>query len=361
MASSTTTAPTLTEVTRMGRNGVKFAIIALVSLMVGRVLLNALVAYWKATFPPPPPAPTVGFGKIPAIEFPEQDSADKPSSYRLEMPTNDFPYFGNRYKVFLIPNEPANLLADEKVRQLAAKYDFIFEPEALGSGERYRWTRSEPLNASFEVETRTLNFVMESDYLARPELLSKKDLPENYEAVTRVKNYLNVGGLLAYDIATSSGRVAYLKALGGEVSEAFSLSDADFLQVDIDRQPIDQKYELYGPDGKKGVVSAILSGAFSGIDSIVALEYHHRPVDYYQVETYPPRDTKSAWQLMQAGEGYVADKGTQKEAVIRSISLGYYESWDEQGFLQPIYIFLGDGGFVGYVPAVDSTAIQKKN
>ena len=57
--------------------------------------------------------------------------------------------------------------------------------------------------------------------------------------------------------------------------------------------------------------------------------------------------------MLQAGEGYVADKGTTKDAVIREVYLGYYEDWDEQEYMQPIFVFIGDNGFVGYVQAVD--------
>lgn len=349
--------PNLTNITHFGRLAVKYGLIGLVALMVGRTFFSALISFWKATHPAPPPPPTVGFGKLPAIAFDKQGEDDKPKSYSLELATADFPDFGDRAKVFFMPKAAPSLLADEAVKEIASTYGFIFEPEVLDS-RTYRWTKSQPLEMSIKIDIQNNNFSLNSNYLTRPELLSNNKLPENFEAVTQVRSFLSAANLLSKDIATSSGKVSYLKSLGGELSEAFSLSDADFVQVDLDRTPIDGKYEMVSPDGRSGVVSVILTGALNGNNSIVDAEYHLKKVDYSQIETYPIRTVTSAWKILQAGEGYIADKGEDDEALIRKVELAYYDDWKEQSFLQPVYVFRGDSGFVGYVGAVDPLFVQ---
>ena len=42
-----------------------------------------------------------------------------------------------------------------------------------------------------------------------------------------------------------------------------------------------------------------------------------------------------------------------KQAVVRNVSLAYYDSVIPQNYLQPIYVFEGDGNFIGYVSAID--------
>jgi hypothetical protein len=171
---------------------------------------------------------------------------------------------------------------------------------------------------------------------------------------------LDRADLLPTDIATSAGEVIFLKSLGGQLEEAFSLSDADFLQINLNRSAVNGMYKMYSPEPEKGVITAIISGVLSGQDSIVALEYHYRPVDYIQVETYPLRSVKSAWQILQAGEGFIAQPNSGDEAVVREVVLGYYEDWfNNQDYLQPIYIFRGDNNFVGYVPAIDPSWINQ--
>jgi len=355
----------LTSATRAGRLFVKYGTIALVVMMVGRMLLTAFVTYWKATHPSPPPPPTAGFGVLPSIEFPLQVEDDRPTSYKLETGLgNRLPEFDiDRAKVFLIPQVIPSLLADQEIKKIAATYGFIFEPQLLNT-RTYRWTKTGTLDASLEIDIQDKTFLYKTNYLSKPELIvSTGKTPEEYEAVRRVKSFLDRAELLPDDIATSSGEVIFLKSLGGgELDEAFSLSDADFIQVNLDRTIVDEKYEMYNPDPKKGVVTAIISGVLSGQQSIVDLEYHHRPIDYTQIETYPVRTAKSAWQVLQSGGGYVASKGKSEEATIRDVTIGYYEDWEnEQEYLQPTYVFTGDNGFVGYSPAINPQYLNEGN
>lgn len=343
--------PNLTSMTSLGRQAVKFGIIGLVVLIVGRTLATAAINFWKAANPPPPPAPTMGFGILPALQFPP-NLVTKPQSYTLEM-AGRLPSFGDRAKVFLMPRSSLTLSSDDKVRKLAAKYGFVFAPEILDS-QTYRWSKSQPLESTLEIDAVNLTFELQTNFMSRPELLDdSQKLRTGAQATEQVKSFLSGNALLPTDLATASAKITYLKALGSDLQAAASLSDADFIQVDLDRYPIDSQFASYGPDGTKGAVHAIVSGGLKGSDSIVRMEYNYYPVDYLQVHTYPLRSTDSAWKILQAGEGYIANPGAGPTAVIRKVTLGYFESFTEQTYFQPIYVFTGDNGFVGYVPAID--------
>lgn len=351
--------PTLTNVTFMGRQFIKFGLIFLVVLMVGRVTINGIVAYWKATHPEPPPPPTVGFGTLPPIDFPNQSEDEKPTSYKLETARGTTPDFGDRAKVFFMPSSSASLLADQNAKVVAANLGYVFEPETLTT-ELYRWNKSQPLLSTLEMNIRTNSFSITTNYLSLPELLVNSQVPSGFDAVDDVKTALDRAGLLSDDVATASGEIVYLKSLGGELAPAVSQSDADFIQIDINRNPIDNLFRMYTEEGYTGTINAILTGSFDSRDSIVELHYNYHEVNYDQVHTYPLRTSQSAWQLLQAGEGYVANKGTDDNAVIRTITLGYYDSFEEQEYLQPIYVFENpETGFLGYVSALDQKYIQK--
>lgn len=359
MAENDKSGPTLTSVTYVSRQAVKYGSIILVSLMVGRVLFNAFVAYWKATHPEPPPPPTVGFGILPELRFDFKSTDEKPSSYTLETASGGIPDFGDRAKVYFMPKVAASLLADEEAKEVAATYNFVFQPEVLGV-ETYRWTKTNPIQSNLEMNIRNMSFLLSTNYLSHPEFLVNSTAPSGADSTKKVKDFLDRAELLPEDTASASGKVSYLKSLGGDLSSAVSQSDADFTQIDINRIPIDLVYEMYTPNGNQGVISAILTGAMDGADSIVELEYNHHPVDYEQYHTYPIRTGRSAWQLLQAGEGYIASKGRSENAVIRNVYLGYYDDFEEQEYLQPIYVFENkEDGFLGYVSAVDPQYIQK--
>lgn len=353
--------PTLTNVTYMGRQTVKFGAFFLVFLIFGRVFLNGAIALYKAMNPPKPAPPTVGFGKLPPIVFPSQTSSDKPVSYSLETPTGQLPQFGDRAKVFFMPKTALSLLADQGAKKIAANYGFETEPEIL-STEVYRWNALQPFTSSFELNIRNNNFKLTTDFLSRPELLSTGQAITGFEAVNRVKSYLRQGGLMPPDMATASGEIVYLKSLGGILEPAVSQSDADFIQVDLNRFPVDGQYRMFTEMGYKGTVSAIVSGASKGSDSIVAIEKSYNTIDYSEVHTYPLRSIRSAWDLLQAGEGYIVDKGKTDNAIVRKVYLAYFDSFEQQDYLQPIYVFENpDDGFLAFVSALDPSYIQVEN
>jgi hypothetical protein len=307
--------------------------------------------------PKPPPPPTVGFGILPPIRFPAQSSLDKPQSYDLQVPQSRFNNYGDRAKVFLMLYSSIGLFTDQRAKEIAANYGFMFNPTTL-SDTKYRWTKTQPLQATLEMDIVNLKFEIKTDYLSRAELLRRTELPTRTESVNLVKSFINSGQSLPSDLATASGEVKYLRSVGGELEEAVALSDADFAQVDIRRAPVDGRYPFFTPKGYRGAVHAILTGALSGKDQIVELSYSYQPIDYTERHTYPLRSLDSAWAIVQAGEAYIANKGTSDVAVIRDVQLGYYDDTQDQDYMQPIYVFEGDGGFMAYVPALQPQYYQ---
>lgn len=343
--------PNLTNVTRMARDGIKYTAIALVALMLGRVLLNGLVAVWKAANPPPPPAPTVGFGKITPIEFPFQKIEDKPLSYRLEIPKRSLPEFGDRAKVFKVILSSSSLLNDEEAKKIAAAYGYVFSPESIGN-ETYKWSKSSPLFFTLEMNIRTKHFTIDSDFLSRQDYLRADKLPSAQKAVSMLKSQLSSVDLLGEDVATASGEIIYLKSVGGTLEPAVSESDADFLKIFLNRTPIDSHYPIITPDSDSAVITGIVSGGAQN-ETLVAMTNAYNAIDYTTVQTYPVISSTRAWEILQSGEGYVQSGLSLESATIRSVQLGYYDSFEQQPYFQPVYIFEGDNDFRGLVPAID--------
>lgn len=351
--------PTLSDVTQFGRKALVVVAIGIISYLVLRMFFTAAVNYYKAVNPPPPPPPTVGFGKLPPIKFPEQDSEVWPREFVIETARNRLPEFPDRAKVFEMYVPTPSLLADSEVRKIAANYGFGNQPEMLDVNN-YRWIKYEPIETIFQINLVNYNFSLLTDYQTRPELVRASSLPEKHDAVQTVKLYLKRSDLLPADIATASGEVSYIRVLAGEVLPAVSLSDANFVQVDLNRVPIDDAIEMYTPEGKQGIVSAIISGAMEKRDQIVELHYRHQGVNYQSFHTYPLKPITQAWQELQDQQGYVAMGDGLEKAVIREVVLGYFDSYTDQPGLQPIYVFSGDDGFMAYVSAISSNWIMEE-
>ncbi len=350
---------TLSDATDFGRKALLALGIGIVLYLVLRMLFIAAVNYYRAMNPPPPPPPTVGFGRLPSLSFPDQSDGVWPEKYTLETPRSRLPQFGDRAKVFMMDFPAPSLLADDRARTIAAKYGYTTQPEMLDANN-YRWIKYQPIEYIFEVNLINYNFTLRSDYQTRPELVAARSLPEKHDAVQAVKNYLRRSDALFEDVATASGEVSYVRVLAGELMPAVSLSDANFVQVDLNRVPVDGELQMYSPEGGVGIVSALITGALEGDNRIVQLHNYQQKVLYELVHTYPLKPINQAWNELQSGLGYVASGRGLDEAVIRDIRLGYFDSFDDQEYLQPIYVFSGDDNFMAYVHAIDSGYIVQQ-
>ncbi len=347
---------TLSQATEYGRKGIVTGVLVIASYLVIRMLFIASVNYYKAMNPPPPLPPTVGFGRLPAISFPEQEDDVWPNKFVLEAAEGKLTQFGDRAKVYQMVESVPNLMADEKVREIARKYGFLDSPEMLNVN-LYRWSKLQPLEKTFEINLIDYDFSIRSDYQSRLELVVGDSLPEKHEAVQTVKSFLKRNDFLPDDIATASGKVSYIRVLGGEVLKAVSLSDANFVKVDLNKVPLDDQFEMYTPEGGEGVITAIISGGLDSMERIVEMDYRNQEIMYESVHTYPLKLVNTAWKEFNQKKGYIASGKKLERAVIRRVVLGYFDSFEDQSYLQPIYVFLGDDNFIGYVSAVDSQYI----
>lgn len=351
-SSSTSSGFDLSKATAVGRNIVKFGGIILVVLMVGRLLVNSLVAFWEATHPEPPPPPTMGFGVLPPIQFGE-GSAVKPASYVLELP-GAIPLFPDRATVYFMPKTQLGLLSLESAKTVAARLGFMTEPTAL-SDRLYRWRRLDEVNSMLEMDTVTNNLSFATDYLTRPEAQVGGELPTTFDAVQTTKQFLSSSNLLPADMATPAGETEFLKITGGALQEAVSLSDSQVIRVNLFRAPLNG-IQTFTKDAKTGLVSADIA-SLNGRASVIRLDRNYAPIERAITHSYPLRSAAEAWQIMQAGEGYVAAANRSDIATIRSVHLGYFDDASQE-YLMPIYVFFGDNGFVGYVSALDPSVVE---
>lgn len=342
----------LTETAATMRKVILVSGVTIVTLIIGRVFFESAVQYWKATHPEPPPPPTVGFGILPKIEFPLTQNA--PTTYTLQAPNAQLKPVSDRVTVFFEPSKRASLLAVDKATKQANTLGFLFDPEHITS-EQYRWRRTQPLPAVLDYNIVNGTFMLRVDWQSNPAFLQGNKLPNEDTAIDLAKQTIASVGLLPKDMATGSAKVSYLKSSGTSYANTVSFSEADFLQVDLFRTPVYSQYSILTERPNKGTIRAIISGNSDRAQQIVALEYNYLPVDYTTLHTYPLLTPSAAFTLLSQGKGYAANTSQdQQSVIIRNIYLAYYDSGNKpQSYLQPIYVFEGDGGYVGYVPAID--------
>lgn len=349
---------TLTETAYYTRKTIRYGAIGLVVLIIAKGIISAAIAYWRKLHPPAPPPPTVAFGKLPKIKFPEQKFEPTKIVYRLETVTGGTPNLGNIGKVYFMPIKRVSLLALNRAKIQAKRMGFSGEAKKV-SETVFQWQNPGLPLTTLEMDISNGNFAIKKNWQEDQSLLGEdKRLPVKDQAIIETKNFLQNNGLLSDDLQTGKAEVSYLSFTPPDLIPVISLSEADFARVDLFRSNLDN-LPILPPDPKKALVSFLFSGLRREEKRILEIEYTHFPISKETYATYPLKTSAQAWEELKTGAGFVAHLPKDKsEITIRKIYLAYFENNLPQNYLQPIYVFEGDNGFTAYVPAISPEWVE---
>lgn len=348
---------TLTETAYYARKMVMYGAVGILSLVLLHISWGMFSRWWLVLYPPPPPPPTVSFGVLPEIQFPEGISREN-LTYRLETVSGATPDLGTQGKIYFMPAYRANVLGLELAKTLAKKLGFLSDPTQQDE-LMVVWSREGTLPGVLTVNVVTGHFSFDTAWYRDSELVSLR-APSQEEAVRSAQEYLRSVGLLSDDVASGKTRVEFLQSGAGAFSQVLSQSEANFTKVHFFRNNVNN-LSVVTPQEDQGLIQVIVSGNKSGDKRIINVIYQYSPVEMNMFATYPLRGAQTAWGQFQLGEGVVVKLSANVHSiVVRDITIGYYDASSPQEFLQPVYIFKGDNGFVGYISAVDPKWVEKR-
>lgn len=343
----------LTRIAIAARKGIRYTIFAIIFLIVGKFLLDAGTAVYLQIFPPAPPPPTVKFGKLTKVSFPNNNITAK-LNYTLETPTGGLPKdIPTQAKVFFMPKPASNLLALDTAKDKAKSLGFAGVP-VQESDTLYKFPNSSYPSA-LEMNIVTGTFSISYDLAADRSPISTKP-PAAEVAASEFRSVLSSANILPDDLNGPTTH-EFFKLSSGKLEGAISLSESDVVKINLFREDYDKIPAMTANPGESNVW-AIISGSNAQGQQIIASEYHYYPVDKTQYSTYPIITPSEAFAQLQAGQAYIADLGLNKDGdslKIRRMYLGYFDPESEADFYQPIYVFEGDNGFIAYYPAVSPT------
>jgi hypothetical protein len=166
---------------------------------------------------------------------------------------------------------------------------------------------------------------------------------------------------------------------GNRIKETVEISSAQLALVDFFRS-IDE-YPILGPETSKGLMRVMVRKQSNRPDPM------NNPIlraSYWELETttqatYPIITVAEAWAAINRREGVISDVVSKEsdrfesyspvqvdKIFINNIYLAYYESYDYQTYLQPMYVFSGtytargsEGGEITmYYPAISGEYIE---
>lgn len=261
-------------------------------------------------------------------------------------------------KVYFLPKQATRFGYREKIYLMAKtvgfsteqiKYNLVDSTAVFDDGRQ-----------KLTIDIGNFNF----QYDGKPDLNSLpqagSSIPSKKEIENKAIDFLRKIGRYPEELATGTTNIIYLKYNPGLESyvNVENRNDANLVEVDFYRPNLDgisvatprffnsQNYViLLFKDSEYEVVKARMA-FFEKSDS--------------QFDLYPIKSGDLAWEELLNGKGMVvAATAGRKRVVIKKMFLSYFDPDVYQSFLQPIYVFLGDNNFIGYVSAISNQYLIK--
>ncbi len=214
--------------------------------------------------------------------------------------------------------------------------------------------------ATFTDDEKTLsidisNFNFKFDRKVNNELFSSSriTIPSKTEIENKAIDFLKKIGRYPDELGKGTTDIIYLKYNpgNGNFVNVDSRNIAQLVEVDFYRPNVDD-FSIVTPkffNSQNYVIMLFEGSDFQIIKSQIA--FFEKSED--QVGVYPVKTGDQAWTELIEGKGMVvAGTQGQENIIVKSMKLGYFDPAIYQIYLQPVYVFLGEGNFVGYVPAV---------
>lgn len=341
---------TLTEVSYYSRRLAPFFVLAFVVLLIMFYLVKLIIIL-------NPPSTSMGPVLNPAFrEMKQLQIADAVSSgghtYVMENIEGKPITATEAAEVFyLIPSKPS-LNYTDKIYLMARNlgFDSSIHHTLIGTTE----AQFTDTKKTFNIDIYNYNFKFDIDIQHSPELFTNNGIPDPDDARNQAIDFLKSNDSYPNDFATGRTNIIYLQydKVSSRTAVLQDSKEANMVEVDFYRSDIDQ-FPIVSPhyfNSQNYVTMAFNNGTYT----VVSAQVKFFEKSTQEVGLYPVLTGNEAFQKLATGSGYIvsgADSGT-KEIAIKRMFLGYYDSSVYQEHMMPVYVFLGDGNFVAYVPAI---------
>lgn len=341
---------TLTQVSVTARKTIRYTIYGVILLIIGRMVLGIGIGVFNKVFPKKAPPPTVAFSKLPKLPFP---NTDKPQNltYVVQTPSGELPKLETQAKVYIMPKLSASLLSLTQTKTKASSLGY----STLGNqtNQTIYEFKSPQAPATLTINIANQTFSVSYDLGQDPSPLTKLPPPPD-TAASAVKSFLSSGQTLPEDL-TGPVTHSFLKVQGKSLVNAISLSEANFVKINLFRKDFDKIPSLTA-NPTEGNVWFLVTGDTSRDKRIIGGEFHYFPVNEEQSSTYPLKTAQTAVEELKGGKAYIANLGENLggQITVRKVYLAYFDPKTQSDFYAPIIVFEGDKNFFAYVPAITS-------
>lgn len=258
-------------------------------------------------------------------------------------------------QVLFLPQSETKFGYREKLYLIAKSLGFNTESSGyrlIGS----QATFSEP-NQKISIDIKNFNFDYQYFFEKDKAVLDGARTPNQEESIQRAVEFLQTAGRYPQELSQGKTNVLFLKYDAENNSMAVlnnniqaNLVEVDFYRPDIDAQP--NAIPAVSPKYFNSQNYVLMMFRNDGTFKVLRAQVKFFDRSAEQIGVYPLRSGDQAFEDLKNGKGFVVAQPPLTDITIRKMFLGYFDPDVYQEYLQPVYVFLGDGDFVGYVPAV---------
>lgn len=350
----------LTEISITARKTGFFAVIIVIGLIILRMIIGFSIQIYKASHQPAPAPPDVRFNKIPKPVFSDENRLSSGLTFSLQNIAGRPPDTTASARVYYMPKKLPSFESGDRAKKLAKRLGFIQDPK-IESIYYFYTDAGEPLH-TLSIDSVHLNFQLIYKYRENPQIFGSEQITSSQQVLDSAKNFIKSNDL--FDDSIVNGKITSdllrYDPASQKLIPANSLSATQAVRINFFREDLDgmkilppefnqsYNYLLYAPTPK------------TNLKNVLELYYTFWPIAFLEYGTYPLSSAQQAYQAMIDGFATVISMGsnTSNSIVIRNIYLAYYDSKQPQLYLQPIFVFEGDNGFVAYYPAITSDWYQ---
>lgn len=332
---------------KKSRGLIAIGIVALIILLVVVTFRKEII---DAIFPPPPPPETVAFGILPPADLTEGIKSKQGVNFRLQTVTGNLPVLPKGAKVFAVAKKIPSFAAEQAIKNKADALRFDKDnSRVLGSVLEFNGLDNK--QQTLAVDMLTGNFAVDSNLNASA--IRKK--PTNVEVLREVsERFFRVMGLDFNQFPKEKVVFKLLKFENNRIVEANALVNADMIEFDYNFSNLDKLPTALIRKGTSHVFAIIAN------DEVVYARKEIPNIELFRFATYPLKSVEKAWEELKSGQGYFNIDVGDSTINIKEVHLGYVITARIDQYLQPAYLFKGEGEFIAFIPAVSDSWILKE-
>ena len=354
----------LTETQVQFRRTLVIIVIMAFGFYTGRFILFRAYAFYLYMFPTEAPAPASAFGTLPALKMPSTKLAGNPQ-YVLDTREGMLPNFPDRLYVYKVKDPVTNLLSEQTIKNLAT--DLTFSTNFIKNGaSKLKWIDGTN-DRTFTADIITKNFQLTTGIEKLTTVVNQSLSIRNVDAEESTLEFIKSKSLMnpndsqtMYTVTTPS-----MVVLGRLRASKLDPQMSKLMKVDVFREIVvipentetkqpEIRAKVLGPNPKNSLINFYVTNAAKPFQNPI-INYTYWDTDYATASEYYLTPVNSIWALVSQNNGIISYVRTENEdyfepfksnlnverVEIKDVYMAYYEAFDYQPYLQPIYVFEG--------------------